>query len=398
MKIFINQELCTLCGLCESSCLFGAIKIERSVVILEDKCVLCGECERVCPKKAIKITTIENIERKKNLSNNEGIWIFIEHDDHTIRPVSFEILSEGRRLADRLNQKLVAVIISQDASRFIDEIIPYGIDSLYIAEHEDLEHYRTEVYTNILSNIISKFKPNILLFGATYLGRDLAPRLAVRLHTGLTADCTELDIDEQGNLLQIRPTYGGSIMASIICPYHRPQMATVRPNTMLKRKVGRQENLHIGRIPVTLSPSETFTNIIREIEEAKDFQSVEEADIVVVGGRGVGSSENFKILEELAKLLGGSVGASRAAVDEGWKPHQQQVGQTGKTISPKVYIGCGVSGAIQHLIGMRTSKKIIAINKDKNAPIMKIADIAIVGDLHEIVPQLTEYIRKNKNN
>jgi len=394
LKIIINNDLCTLCGICESSCLFGAIKIDQSIIIMENNCTLCGECERLCPEKALQIITKESNGNRTNLTDYEGVWIFIEHDNYTIRPVSFEILSEGKRLADKINQKLAAVLFCKEGSGFINEIIPYGIDTLYIAEHDSLGHYRTEIYTDVLSNMVLKFKPNILLFGATYLGRDLAPRLAVRLHTGLTADCTQLDIDDQGNLLQVRPTYGGSIMASIVCPFHRPQMATVRPNTMIKRKVDHPVSVHIERIPLHLSSTRIFTNIIGEIEEAKDFQSVEEADIVVVGGRGVGSSENFKVLEELAKLLGGSVGASRAAVDEGWKPHQQQVGQTGKTISPKIYIGCGVSGAIQHLIGMRTSKKIIAINKDKNAPIMKIADIAIVGDLFEFVPQLVEYIKK----
>ncbi len=392
MSIKIDQNLCNGCKLCESACPFSAIEVKEGIVQILVGCTLCSACEKVCPRKAIQI-------KRKKIKINEfhkyrGVWIFIEQHNSKIKPVSFEILSEGRKLADKIKQELVAVFVGYNVHHLVNEITPYGVDKVYLAEDKNLEQYRTETYTSILSGIISKYQPVIMLCGATYMGRDLAPRVAARLRTGLTADCTELNLDEKENLLQVRPTFGGNIMASIVCPYHRPQMATVRPNVMERRKINNPKKVRVERISVKLDPKSILTRIIEEIEEIQDFPSVEEADIIVAGGRGVGSSDNFQVIEELARLLGGTVGASRTAVDEKWRPHQQQIGQTGKTVSPKLYIACGISGAIQHLIGMRTSERIIAINKDRNAPIMKIADMGIVGDLFEIIPLLTKSLQE----
>lgn len=400
MSIGIDQNVCNGCALCKSSCPFGAIEVKEGIAKILVGCTLCGACEKICPQKAIQI------ERKKikrdEFSAYRGVWVFIEEHKSEIKPVSFEILSEGRKLADEINQELVAVLVGHNVHHLMNKITPYGVDNVYLTEHKNLEQYCTETYTSILSGMISKYQPAIMLFGATYVGRDLAPRVAARLRTGLTADCTQLNLDEKGNLLQVRPTFGGNIMASIICPYHRPQMATVRPHVMKRRKVNNSKRVRVERISVKLNPKSILTRIVEEIEEIRDFPSVEEADIVVAGGRGVGSGENFTVIKKLARLLGGTVGASRTAVDEGWRPHQQQIGQTGKTVSPKLYIACGISGAIQHLIGMRTSARIIAINKDRNAPIMKIADVGIVGDLFEILPPLTkslqEKLRKAEDN
>lgn len=401
MNIKVDKTICTKCGLCEKYCFFDALTIEKGAPTFSAACVLCGACEEVCPVNAI---TIQRRILKKDLSIYSGVLAFIEVNNEEVKPVGLEMLGAARRLADKLQENCSAVVLGARAEEVRDILSEYGADKIYIAEHEALKSYNTEIYTNIMVGIISTYKPSIVLFGATHLGRDLAPRIAARIDTGLTADCTGLDIDKEGHLLQIRPTFGGDIMATILCPYHRPQMATVRPNVIKRERYGKRTHhlAEIQLIDLAIGEKRPRIKLIKEIREVSPFANVAEADIIVAGGKGVGKSENFELLEEIVKTLAAVVGdsrvalgASRAAVDEGWIAHQHQIGQTGKTVSPKLYIACGISGQIQHLMGMRESKKVIAINKDRNAPIFKMADLAIVGDLLEVVPLLNQYLKED---
>lgn len=383
---------CTGCGICVPHCPFGAIKIVEKRIQISEACTLCGACVKACPFEAIKI------ERKKvtpaNLSDYKGVWIFSEQHGGSLRNVALELLSEGRKLADKLNEKLAALLIGNKVANLAKTLAAHGADKIYLVEHAALEHYNTGAYTDALTGVISKYKPSIVLFGATINGRDLAPRVAARLSVGLTADCTGLDTDEERRLVQIRPAFGGNIMASIVSST-RPQMATVRPNVMKMGEPDWSREAKIERIDVTINPKAFRTRVINVVSEVADRAvNIEEADIIVSGGRGLGSPDNLKLVEELAEALGAAVGGSRPIVDSGWLPHHQQVGQTGKTVAPKIYVAVGISGAIQHRIGMQTSETIIAINKDPEAPIFSITTLGVVGDLFKVVPALIQELRK----
>ena len=400
MNIKVDKSICTKCGLCKKYCSFGAITLEDGVPTFTSTCWLCGACEKVCPVNAI---TIERKVLKKDLSGYSGVLAFVEVDNEEVKPVGLEMLSTARRLANKLKESCSAVVLGVKGEKVRDILSEYGADKIYAVENELLRSYNTEIYTDVMVGILSTYNPNIVLFGATHLGRDLAPRVAARVDTGLTADCTGLDIDKEGNLLQTRPTFGGNIMATILTPYHRPQMATVRPNVMKREKyeknIGRFAEVQLINLDIDLK--RLRTRLIKEIKEVSPFANIEEADFIVAGGKGLEKPENFKLLEVFAKTLATVVGesrvalgASRAAVDEGWIAHQHQVGQTGKTVTPKLYIACGISGQIQHVMGIRDSEKIIAINKDRNAPIFRLADFGIVGDVREIVPLLNQYLHE----
>ena len=401
MNIEVDKTICTKCGLCERHCFFDALIIEEGAPTFSVACVFCAACQKVCPINAI---TIQRKVLKKDLSSYSGVLAFVEVNNGEIKPVGLEMLGSARRLADKLQENCSAVVLGARTEEVRDILSEYGADKIYIAEHKVIKSYDTEIYTNIMVGIISTYKPSIVLFGATHLGRDIAPRIAARVDTGLTADCTGLDIDKEGHLLQIRPTFGDTIMATILCPYHRPQMATVRPNVM-KRERYKKRTHHLAEIRLInldMGGREPPIKLLKEIKEVSLFANTEEADIIVAGGKGVGKPENFRLLEELVKTLAVQVGnsrvalgASRAAVDEGWIARQHQIGQTGKTVRPKLYIACGISGQIQHIMGMRESKKVIAINKDRNTPIIKMADLAIVGDLLEVVPLLNQYLKES---
>lgn len=339
------------------------------------------------------------IQRKKvedvDLSQYQDVWIVAEIKDDKVRNVSFELLGKAKELANELNQKSCVILLGDNVKRFSQEFSNRGANKIYIIEHEALKDYYTETYSSVITGIIAKFNPNIVLYPATISGRDLAPRVAGTLELGLTADCTGLSIRD-GILLQTRPAFGGNIMADIICPITRPQMATVRPNVMELASIKDNGNAEIIEIPVNVD-LQTLKIKTKEVINAPPLECslpVCEADIIVSGGRGVGSKENFKILEDLANTLKGAVGASRAAVDLGWIPKSQQVGQSGHTVSPRIYIACGISGTIQHLVGMKSSDIIIAINKDSNAPIFGVANYGIVGDLSEVVPLLTKALKE----
>ncbi|MHA1728355.1 MAG: FAD-binding protein [Promethearchaeota archaeon] len=391
--INVDKEKCTGCGMCEQACPFGAIKIVEKLAVIGDECTLCGACVQVCNFDAITIQRkkVDNIE----FSQFKDIWIVAEIKNNKIRNVSFELLGKAIALAEELKQDPCVILLGNNAKKFIEEFSDKGAKKIYVAEHEALEDYYTETYSSIVIGLISKYKPNIVLYPATISGRDLAPRVASILGLGLTADCTELSIMD-GQLLQTRPAFGGNIMADIISPNTRPQMATVRPNVMEQASLKENNSAEIIETPVKINPKSLKLKIKEIVSGATDGGGipVDEADIIVSGGRGVGSQEGFKILEDLADVLKGAVGASRAAVDLGWIPKSHQVGQSGTTVSPTIYIACGISGTIQHLVGMKSSDVIIAINTNPEAPIFEVANYGIVGDLHEVVPLLTEAFRK----
>ncbi|BDR67864.1 electron transfer flavoprotein subunit alpha [Clostridium tetani] len=319
----------------------------------------------------------------------KDVWVFIEQREGKIANVSLELLGEGRKIADKLGVKLKCILLGNKIGNLAKDIIKYGADHVMYIEDKFLEVYSTEAYTRVISELVNKRKPEIMLLGATTIGRDLAPRLAVRLKTGLTADCTSLDIEEgTGNLLMTRPAFGGNLMATIVCKEHRPQMSTVRPGVMEKAILKENVIGKVEKIDFKLGKEDKNTLIIDIIKKKKKEVALEEANIIVSGGRGLGDKEGFKLLKDLADKLQGEVGASRGAVDAEWIDNQHQVGQTGKSVRPKLYIACGISGAVQHLAGMKEAECIVAINKDKDAPIFQIAHYGIVGDLYEVIPSI----------
>ncbi|UYO99568.1 electron transfer flavoprotein subunit alpha/FixB family protein [Oceanotoga sp. DSM 15011] len=330
---------------------------------------------------------------KNEHSLYKGVWIFAEQRERKLMPVVYELLGEARKMADKLNVEVVAVLIGDKVEHLSQDLINHGADEVLLYENKAIKNYTTEAYSKIISKMIEEKKPEIILLGATHIGRDLAPRIAARTATGLTADCTNLEIDEEdGKLLMTRPAFGGNIMATIVCPNHRPQMSTVRPGVMKKAEEDKSRSGKITKFDYALNEEEIRTKIIEIIKEAKHDVAIEEAEIIVAGGRGLAKKEGFELLEKLAKKLGGVVGASRATVDSGWISQAHQVGQTGKTVRPKLYIACGISGAIQHIAGMKDSEYIVAINKNPDAAIFKVADYGIVGDLYDIIPKIIDSI------
>lgn len=333
-----------------------------------------------------------------NIADYKGVWVFAEQRDGELQKVSLELLGEGRRIADELGVKLTALLLGNNVSGLVEELTTQGADEVLLAESELLTNYTTDGYTKVICDLASEKKPEILFIGATFIGRDLGPRIAARLNTGLTADCTSLEIDpENNNLLATRPAFGGNLMATIVCGDHRPQMATVRPGVFSKLEKA-ESKAEVVKVDVKLSDADVRTKVIKTVKEKKDIVDISEANFIVAGGRGVGSKENFALLEELAVALEGTLGASRAAIEKGWIDKDYQVGQTGKTVRPNIYIACGISGAIQHVAGMQDSDLIIAVNKDADAPIMKLADYAIVGDVAKVVPELTAQVKALKGN
>ena len=332
-----------------------------------------------------------------NFEEYKNLWVFIETEEGKAKSVGFELLTPGRELADKQNEKLVAVVIGQNVEGVAKEAIAYGADEVLLVEGDEYYNYNTDTFAYALEELVKKYKPSTVLIGATNNGRDIGPRVACRLKTGLTADCTNLGIDEEsGNMAWTRPAFGGNLMATILCPNSRPQMGTVRPGVFKKSTKDEANPGEIIREDIHLEADKVRTKLLERIKEVSESVNLEEAEIIVSGGRGVGSAENFSYIRDLAEALGGTVGASRAAVDAGWIPHAHQVGQTGKTVAPKIYIACGISGAIQHLAGMSGSDTIIAINKDEDAPIFEVADYGIVGDLFEVIPAFIEEIKKSK--
>ena len=331
-----------------------------------------------------------------SIADYRGVWVFAEQREGELQKVSLELLGEGRKIADKLGVKLTALLLGDNIKGLADILGRHGADEVLVAENELLKHYTTDGYTKVICDLANERKPGILFIGATFIGRDLGPRVAARLSTGLTADCTVLDVDvEKADLLATRPAFGGNLMATIVCPDHRPQMATVRPGVFEKLPLG-ENDATVENVEIKFNSNDIRTKIVEIIKEHKDIVDISEANVLVAGGRGIGSEENFKMLKELAEVMNGSIAASRAAVEKGWVDKDYQVGQTGKTVRPNIYVACGISGAIQHAAGMQDSDMIIAINKDANAPIMKIADYAIVGDVNKVVPEFIAQLKAMK--
>jgi electron transfer flavoprotein alpha subunit len=395
MVIEIISDKCNGCGLCQRVCPFGVIEIQAEKVSIKEGCNLCGACQEKCKRGAIVIKRPQRILSLKK-DEYKDVWVFGEQRDGKVASVTYELLGVGKHLAESLKEKLCVVLLGDKIASEAKALIQAGADRVYLVEHPALASFKNDLYGEVLTELIIKYKPEIILGGATSIGRTLLPKVAAELETGLTADCTGLEIDgKQGLLVQTRPAFGGNIMARIICEHHRPQMATVRPRVMKKPKLVKERTgeIIIEDIKVELIKSEI--KLIKFVEDLTTQIKLEDADIIVSGGRGLGEAKNFELIRELASVLGAAVGASRAVVDAGWIPYSHQVGQTGKTVCPRLYIACGIRGAIQHLVGMQTSECILAINKDPEAPIFEVATYGIVGDVFEVVPLLIKKFKEN---
>ena len=414
---------CIACGArCQAECRSDSIEMNAKgePVINLERCIGCRRCVRICPAEALEIYfTAEQLEILKQLEKQStatevlvqedpiaaklreyrGVWVYVEHSEGQPAHVSWELLGAGAELAKARKTELCAVLLGDQVSYIGHEAFAYGADKVYLIDSPVFHYYRTEPYYKAICYLVRKYKPEIMLIGATGEGRDLGGAIATELQTGLTADCTGLSVDEKGFLLQTRPAFGGNIMATILTERTRPQMSTVRPHVMqIPERDGNRQGVIVSE-SFDLKEESIVAKVLQIIDDHKpgaEAIDIAGADIIVSGGRGMQGPENFKLLQELADVLGGVVGSSRAAVDAGWMPPERQVGQTGKTVRPKIYIACGISGAIQHLVGMQESNTIIAINRDKQAPIFEVATYGIVGDLFQIVPAMTNYIKQKR--
>jgi electron transfer flavoprotein alpha subunit len=394
MTVWVEADLCDACKLCIKACPYGAIELKQGAANVLERCTSCGACLEVCPKEAVR----SNVKPRTipDFSDRQGVWVFAEQRDGNLTRVSLELLGKARELADELGQEVSAVLLGHQISTLTGTLVEYGADSVYYTDHKILKSYRSNAYTNVIEELIGQHKPNIFLMGATHIGRDLAPRVSRRVAVGLTADCTELSIDSKERiLLQIRPAFGGNVMATIANRYSRPQMATVRPGVMeIRQKPGKG---NVVEHKVVLSEDQIKTRVLEVVKEKKKGGDLSEAKVIVAGGRGVGDAKGFDILRELADVMDGQVAGTRVTVEEGWIPAENQVGQTGRSVRPDIYIACGVSGAVQHRAGMMNSRYIIAINTDPRAPIFQVADWGIRADLHDIVPEMTRQLKDAKD-
>lgn len=426
-KARLIEGKCIACGArCQAACPTDAIEMnERGEPIIDlAECIGCIKCVKACPSQALEmfftpeeLKILEELKKQaqlaaapaeeedaeqaaiaRRIAAYKGVWVFVEQTEGEPAKVAWELLGVGANLAKSLSVDLAAVVVGQGVEHLCGQAFAYGAQKAYLLDDPIYKHYRTVSYLEAVCYLVQKFKPEILLMGATGLGRDLAGAVATKLKTGLTADCTGLSITDQRYLLQTRPAFGGNIMASILCEKFRPQMATVRPHVMPMPEYRQRQQGEIIREASPIREENVLAKVVEIISDAKhrEFVDIAGADFIVSGGRGMMAKENYAILRELADELGGVVAASRSAVDAGWMPAERQVGQTGKTVRPKVYIACGISGAIQHLVGMQDSNTIIAINRDKDAPIFQVAHYGIVGNLFEVVPALTQKIRELK--
>ena len=417
MAIEILKEKCIGCGLCFKSCPYDAFEFEPydgnklgKVAKVNAKCSFCNQCLTACKFGAIQE---KKQEAAVDLSAYKHIWVFAEQRQGKIQNVALELLGEGKKLAKDISDdtQICAVLIGNNIDHLAQECFEYGAEKVYMVQDPLLENYTTDGYTKVMKQLIDEYKPEIVLYGATHIGRDFAPRIAARCNTGLTADCTHLDVkvskyiefakanttldtstldpnDPSTGIKQTRPAFGGNLMATIICPKTRPQMSTVRPGVMQKQERVPGATGEIVNVKPDIKASDIRIEIKDIVKSMKEMVSLTDAKIICSGGRGLGDASGFELIQKFADKVGGVVGASRAAVDAGWIDHSHQVGQTGTTVKPEIYFACGISGAIQHLAGMQTSNCIVAINKDPDAPIMEVADYAIVGDLYKVIPEI----------
>ncbi|MFH1061140.1 MAG: electron transfer flavoprotein subunit alpha [Pseudomonadota bacterium] len=393
MALIIDRQACTGCGSCVDACPFEALSLVNDKASVNDACTLCGSCVDACPEGALSIEEIARSVDERTTSS-AGVWVFAEQRAGALPEVVAELLGQAGRLAADLGATVSAVLIGSGVEPLAAELFALGADTVHLADDPRLADFNDDIYAEVLARLIASHRPEILLAGATALGRSLIPRVATAAATGLTADCTGLAIDpERRLLLQTRPAFGGNIMATIICPDARPQMATVRPRVMKKgpRREGATGNLVRFVLESGLASATQVLEVVAAVGEKVNLAA---AEVVVVGGRGLGKPEGFELVRALAGALGGVVGATRGAVDAGWIGHAHQVGQTGRTIGPKLYIGLGVSGAVQHLVGMQSSDVIVAVNSDPNAPIFSVATYGIVGDLYEVAPAMLQRLKE----
>lgn len=390
--IKVYTEKCVGCGLCVKNCPYGAIELVDKKAVVNEKCTYCGVCVDAC-KKFGAIVITRNTFRGQDVAAYSGICVYAEHRQGKLSSIVPEIIGAARELKKDLDKPISAILIGKDVSAMAQEIISYGVDEVLMIDSPKIGDFAEDIQAQLVADILTEKKPEIFLGGGTVVGRSLLPKVAAKLLTGLTADCTELAIDPDEKILhQTRPAFGGNIMATILCRNHRPQMATVRhkvmkPADIIEGYEGKVSDMSHIAIP------EPQIEVLEFVEEQMDTVNISDADYIVSGGRGLKDPKNFSIIEDLAKAIGGAVGASRAAVDADWIPYSHQVGQTGKTVNPTIYVACGISGAIQHLAGMKSSDIIIAINSDPEAPIFDVADYGIVGDLFEVVPEMIKQIK-----
>ena len=393
MTVWIEVDLCSGCKRCIKACPYGAIELKEGKACILERCTSCGACLDVCKEKAIQ--TDAEPRTIPDFSDRKGVWVFAEQRDGSLSRIALELLGKAQDLAVTLNQKVSALLLGDRISNLSGTLMAYGADNVYLAEHPGLKDYRTNAYTRVIEELVNQYKPNILVIGATHVGRDLAPRVSRRVGVGLTADCTELTIDpEEGILLQTRPAFGGNVMATIANRYSRPQMSTVRPGVMEVLETPGNKG-DVIRHEVKLKEEDIGTKILEIVREEKKGVDIAEAKVIIAGGRGVGGADGFRVLEELAILLGGEVAGTRIVVEEGLIPVGNQVGQTGKSVRPELYVACGISGAIQHRAGMMNSRYIVAINNDPRAPIFQVADWGIIGDLNQVVPEMVEQLKED---
>jgi electron transfer flavoprotein alpha subunit len=393
LALIIDRNKCTRCAVCVNACPFGVLTIKDDQLIVGEGCNLCGACRAECPSDSI---TLKEPQKAAAVSGDyQGIWVFAEQRSGRIKSVSFELLAKARELAAALKTEVSAICCGHSIEN-IEQLIAYGADKVYLVDSPELAANPEDLLTRQLAGLIRDHKPEIVLAGATSLGRSFIPRVAAAVQCGLTADCTGLEIDiEKRQLLQTRPTFGGNILATIICPSSRPQMSTVRPRVFKKNNPEGTRQGQIIKIDFQKEAVTSRTTLLSFVEDLSEKIKLDEADIIVSGGRGLGKPENFKLIEELARTLGAALGSSRPPVDEGWIGYSHQVGQTGKTVSPKLYIACGISGSVQHMAGMQTADIIVAINSDPSAPIFEIATYGIVGDLFKIVPVIVDKMKRD---
>lgn len=414
MAIKVIDIKCKGCKLCIKACPFEAIDMVGKLAVINEKCTACGACIPACPFDAIE-KTVDSNDGPVDLSAYKDVWVFAEQRDGKLMNVALELIGEGHRLAREISDttNVCALLVGNKVDHLAEECYAYGADKVYIIEDPLLANFTTDGFTKVMVDAMKEYKPEIVLYGATHIGRDLAPRVAARLNTGLTADCTRLDVKVSSymdyaiknttldvatldpnstdtGLKQTRPAFGGNLMATIICPKTRPQMATVRPGVMQKREVVEGAKGELIRVAPVIAESDIRTKVVEIVKSAKELVSLTDAEIICSGGRGLGDASGFELIKKFADKVGGVVGSSRAAVDSGWIDHAHQVGQTGTTVKPRIYFACGISGAIQHLAGMQTSDIIVAINKDPDAPIFEVADYGIVGDLYKVIPEIIE--------
>ncbi len=405
-KIYFDRSKCDMCLECIGACPFNSLTISETSFTISDDCRMCLLCVKACPKGALSVSVQSDfiVSKSKSVTTNinsyKGIMVFCQCSSDKMVPVTFELVGKAKQLARKVNQEVLSVLIGKNVKHHAQQLLLYGIDKVLVYDHPLLENFMADIYTDVLEHAVKQEQPSILLVGATPVGRSLAPRLAVRLRTGLTADCTSLDITSKGELIQTRPAFGGNVMAEILTPRHRPQMATVRHQVMEPaQKVANPTGIvHC----IDIDAEGLVAQIIAKLKVQKlvsryaipQAESIQDARIIIAAGRGVRTAKDISMLEKLAKELGGVIGCTRPLVEKGWFSVDRQIGLSGRTVRPDLYIACGISGAVQHTAGMMDSSTIIAINRDENAPIFDVAHYAVVGDLYQVIPAMAEALSR----